>query len=219
MHELQIKLLELAQTHNLANISLRKLGEMTGAGPKPQVINHHLEQLQKKGFLRINRDKGYMKLVSHESEDELIRIPILGAANCGPALLSASESIEGYLTISKKILGTTSTKGLYALRAVGNSMDNTSLPLLGGGNGSIEEGDYVLVDSEDKSVNDGDIVVSDIDGLANIKRISLHNNVLTLISQSKSHSYHPIFVDPTEMSYYICGKVKKVIKFGFTQKS
>ena len=62
----------------------------------PQRIKHHLQQLQKKGFLVIDRAKGVMGKTALEpgwakgllkKTSKLFSIPIIGTANCGPVVI------------------------------------------------------------------------------------------------------------------------------------
>jgi hypothetical protein len=65
MHPIQEKLLALSKKQNLAKLSLREMAAGIGL-PKesPQKIKHHLLQLQKRGFVSIDRSKGMMSQAS-----------------------------------------------------------------------------------------------------------------------------------------------------------
>ena len=79
---------------------------------------------------------------------------------------------------------------------------------------SIEEGDFVIIDSENRNPKSGDYVLSIIDGCANIKRFARDrvNNCYVLLSES-TKDYPPIFIDEKDFSsYMINGEVIKVIK-------
>ena len=54
MHNIQQKLLELAEKKNLGNLTLREIGGFVGE-TSPQKIKHHLQQLEKHGFIHINK--------------------------------------------------------------------------------------------------------------------------------------------------------------------
>jgi len=61
MHPIQEKLLALSKSHNLAEITLRAMAEKIGMkNESPQRIKHHLLQLERRGFLSINRSKKLM---------------------------------------------------------------------------------------------------------------------------------------------------------------
>ncbi len=76
----------------------------------------------------------------------------------------------------------------------------------------IEDGDYVIVDSENKDIHTGEIVLTIIDNKATIKRIidDRKNGQIVLMSDS-SFDYEPIFLHPDD-DFSISGKVICVIK-------
>ncbi len=78
---------------------------------------------------------------------------------------------------------------------------------------SIENGDFVLIDCDDKVPQDGDYVLSIIDGLANIKKFIQDdtNQQIVLLSESTA-DYPPIYIDPSNYDYIINGKVIRVLK-------
>lgn len=208
MHSLQEKLLQLSKAHNLAEMSLREVGKLVGE-VSPQKIKHHLLQLEKKGFLQMDRMNKVMvktrpALLYHSA---LVAVPILGTANCGPATIYAEENIEGYLRVSGRLL--TKKKDVFAIKASGYSMNKANI------NGeSIEDGDYVVVDPSYRSVKNGDYVLSIIDGMANIKRYFNDRDGKRIILMSESSaSFSPIFIHYDDLdSYLVNGKVVQVIK-------
>jgi len=129
MHTIQQKLLELSKEKNLAQMSLREMADAIGMPDEsPQKIKHHIEQLEKKGFITIDRVTGEMvrslaeptmaKSVL-ETTTPVFSIPILGTANCGPATLYAEQNFQGFLKVSSKLVGRARPTGLYAVKADG----------------------------------------------------------------------------------------------------
>ena len=217
MHPIQEKLLELSKKENLAKLSLRDMAQGVGM-PKesPQKIKHHLLQLQKKGFLSIDRAKGMMSSASSESNwakgiphkaTRLFSIPIIGTANCGPATIFAEQNFEGFLRASSKLVGRSKPAGLYAVKADGTSMNRAKIK-----GKRIEDGDYVIVDSKDKSVDTGDVVLAIIDSKATVKRFidDRANGQIVLMADS-SYDYEPIYLHPSD-DFSISGKVVGIIK-------
>lgn len=206
MHKIQESLLSILQNKNLNNLTLREIGSLIGE-KYPQKIKHHLDQLQKKGLIKIDKTN---KVITKTSggpigNSKLMSIPIVGVANCGPATIFANENIEGYLKISKSILK--KTKNIFAIRAQGLSMNKTNI------NGNvIEDGDYLLVDSEQTSPINGDIILSVIDDMANIKKYvwDKTNNQIVLVSES-TQDIPPIYIHEND-SFMINGKIIQVIK-------
>jgi repressor LexA len=206
MHKIQEQILKLIETKNLGNMTLREIGELIGE-KYPQKIKHHLDQLQKKGLLKIDKKNKSITRTSRGpiQNSKLISIPIVGAANCGPATIFANENIEGYLKISKSILK--KCQNIFAIRAQGLSMNKAQI------NGvTIEDGDYLLVDSSQSSPTNGDIVLSVIDDMANIKKYVWDeaNNQIVLVSES-TKDIPPIYIHEDD-SFMINGKVIQVIK-------
>lgn len=211
MHDLQKRLLLLAHTHNLSRLKLREIGELLGEKIHPQRIKHHLAQLEKKGLITADYASGKMKKVTAgtDKKTNLLSIPILGNANCGPATLIAEENLQGYLKVSERFLK--KSKDIFAIQAVGDSMNKASI---GDAKLSIDNGDYVIIDCSVKAPRNNDYVLSVIDGLANIKRfVNDKNNDRIILKSESTQEYSPIFIhkdDPIE--YFVNGKVIQVIK-------
>ena len=206
MHTLQEKLLKVIGDKNVGNLTLRQIGELIGE-KLPQKIKHHLSQLERRGFIVIDKKNKHIRRISNKTKsgDIFISIPIVGGANCGPAAIYADQNIEGYLKISKRLAP--NKKSVFALRAEGNSLNKANI-----GGKNVESGDFVIVDSEKTSPRDGDYVVSVIDGMANIKKYRLDKNQsrIALLSES-TQEYSPIFIHEND-DFRINGKVVEVIK-------
>jgi SOS-response transcriptional repressor LexA len=78
---------------------------------------------------------------------------------------------------------------------------------------SIEDGDYIIVDKIDGyTPQDNDIVISNIGGLANVKRFKRELDRIVLLSEShRQRDFSPIFIDEQD-DYTIEGKVVDIIK-------
>ena len=212
MHVLQQKLLEIAQGKNLGQYSLRDIGKMLGER-SPQKIKHHLQQLEKKGLIRIDKPGGIIQKTDRRwvggllKTAKLLTVPILGSANAGPAQIYADANIEGYLRISTSLLERPTNHRLYALKVSGPSMNKAKI-----GGKTIDDGDYVVVDSENRVPKNNDIVLSLIDGLANIKRyyVDKENSQILLISES-THDFPAIHIHEDD-DFSVNGKIVGVIK-------
>ncbi|MCU0652914.1 MAG: hypothetical protein MUD10_01520 [Candidatus Pacebacteria bacterium] len=214
MHIIQEKILNLARERNLAGLTLRKIGALVGVPDSPQKIKHHLDKLIEKGLLLPRADGKELRAAARglDKETKIISLPIIGSANCGEALTFADEQIEGYLKVTLHVLPpgfASRTKDLYVLKAVGHSMNRANV------NGkSIENGDYVLIDRIVKNPNNGEYVVSVIDGLSNIKRYYFDSKNRQIILASEStHDLPPIYIHESDKTdYLVCGKVVDVFK-------
>lgn len=206
MHIVQEKILKLLEEKNIDGLTLREIGDLIDE-KFPQKIKHHLDQLEKKGFIVSDKKTKSIHKKSHslKSNSSILSVPIVGSANCGPATIFANENIEGYIKISKNLLK--KCKNIFAIRAQGLSMNKSTI------NGkSIEDGDYLIIDSSDTSPSSGDIVLSIIDDMANIKKYvwDEENNQIVLVSES-TKDIPPIYIHEDD-SFMINGKVIQVIK-------
>lgn len=193
-------------------MSLREIGDKTAIGTNPQLVRHHLQQLVKNGFLTIDKKTGLMTLASEQKSDRsaLISIPIMGQANCGEALSFADNQIQGYLQVSPSLLKKRAQKP-YALKAVGESMNAAKIRTFGSQFAGIDDGDYVIVDGEDKVAGNNDYIVAVIEGLANIKKLKQDEYGVRLVSESRQ-PLPPIMISPDEQENFVSGKVLAVVK-------
>ena len=207
MHPIQEKLLKLIDEKNIGHLTLRDIGALIGE-KLPQKVKHHLSQLERKGFIAIDKKNGTIRRVNSSAQKNtglFVSIPILGSANCGPATIFADENIEGYLKLSKRLV--TGFKSMFAIKADGNSLNRAHIA-----GKSVETGDYVLIDSSRGTPRDGDYVLSIIDGLATIKkyRLDKKNNRIALLSES-SQDYAPIFIHEDD-DFRVNGTAVEVVK-------
>jgi len=212
MHDTQARLLTLArQNKNLGKQSLRQIAKFIDAEGKPQVVKYHLRKLEESGLIQMNLARGVIKPVKKGVADKVknlfYSLPIVGSANCGPATVFADERIEGYLKVSTKLLPKRKD-GLYVLIADGPSMNRAVIH----DGETIEDGDFVVIDSAYQTPKNKDIVVAVIDGMATIKRYreDKKNNRIALEAES-TENYLPIFLHEND-DFSVSGKVIGVIK-------
>ncbi len=212
MNRIQQQLLDLiANNENLGKLSLRKIAELVGAKNKPQTAKYHLQQLEKDGLIQMNLEEGVIKLVkkgfNKANISPIYSVPVVGAANCGPATIFAEQNIEQYLKVSSKLLPRNKS-GLYSIVADGPSMNKAEVEP----GKTIESGDFVLVDSEYTNYKNGDIVVAVIDGMATIKRYrydKTHNRIV--LEADSTEKYLAIFIHQGD-DFLLSGKVVGIIK-------
>ncbi len=213
MHEIQQKILNISKSQDISKLSLRELGTLIGE-THPQKVKYHIQQLEHSGFLHLTKNVSASKQLKRSNSVNaaynFVEIPILGEANCGKATIFAEESYKGSIKVSASQLSV--QHNLFALIARGSSMNKASI------NGkTIEEGDYVIVDPDNRQPKSGkDYIVSVIDGAANIKKYFLdnENDQIVLFSETTDSDIHqPIFITSDEANdYLINGVVIQVIK-------
>lgn len=211
MHPIQEKILKLAQKINLDRTKLSLTGRLVGES-HPQKVKYHIDKLVESGYLAVDEATNILKVLKpiKDSITSIFKLPIVGCANCGPATLLAHENITGFLHVSKSMTGTSSPEGLFVVKASGNSL-NRAQDIVGG---SVEDGDYILVDGNNQNPKDGDYVLSVIGEAANVKRFYFDrtNKQITLVSES-SEDVPPIYIHQDDFdSYMVNGKVLRVIK-------
>jgi SOS-response transcriptional repressor LexA len=212
MNPIQKQLLELADTVDLGQVTYYSLAKRLDVG-HPFKVKFAMDQLVKKGYLRRDHATGSITKPSTSSDEaDFISIPYYGEVNCGEALAFADDTIKSYLKVSRRILSNSHLKDLFALRAIGDSMNNALIH-----DKPVNDGDYIIVQKTDKSrVRNGEYVVSLISGAANLKKYfkdDAHQRVV-LLSESKS-DYPPIFVSSEDVdgdsSYQIVAKAIEVV--------
>jgi repressor LexA len=207
----QEKILKLAEKKDISKMKFRQIARELDI-ENPQTVIYHITQLKKKGLLYF--DASQRQRIAEPKTftvDNFLNIPIVGAANCGPAMELAQQDIMGYLKISQKLLRQSKPDGLVAVKAVGESLNKAKID----GN-SIENGDYVIVDCKKQPRNFGDYVLSVIDGAANFKKFFKDDKKeeIRLISES-THEIPPIVLHQDDINtsgYIVNGVVVKVIK-------
>ena len=208
MNPIQKHILELLYNFGYLDLKYREIARKIGE-KYPEKIKYHLNKLVERGLIRINeKNKKIIRITQANASSNINSLPIYGVANCGEAVAFTENEIEGYLKVSKKILPNFS-KDFYALKASGNSMNQARI---GQKKKSIDDGDFVIIDSKNRNPQSGDYVVSVIDGCANIKefRSNHDSRQVSLISRS-TDEYFPIILHESD-NFHVMGKVVDVIK-------
>lgn len=212
MNDTQERILDLAKTKDVNTMGIRELARQLGV--HPQTAKYHKERLIQQGHIKRT---GVFK-ASRVSEGllvgaDLVTIPYLGAANCGPASRIAGAEPTGEISISSRFLQRArSFESLFAVKADGISMNKAHLY-----GETIDDGDFVIVDSN-RAPEKGDYVVATVNNLANIKKFhpeyDSDGNLSRIALESEStDTYAPIFIHPEDQSEgLIAGVALQVIK-------
>jgi SOS-response transcriptional repressor LexA len=126
----------------------------------------------------------------------------------GEATKFADGRIVDNLSVSPSILSVKFADDMYALIARGDSMNHATVA-----GKEIENDDYIIVQKKSSyEPNTGDIVVSDIGGLANVKRFKRDQGRIILVSDSyRQQDFAPIVISEHD-DYNILGEVVDVVK-------
>lgn len=197
-------MIDLAGVHDIAAMRRAELVRLVGCKYQSQ-IDHHLDRLINDGELF---EKNGRLIPALSSPGSLLRIPIMGEADCGEATKFADGRIVDYLSVSPSIFSVESSDNIYALLARGDSMNRAAVA-----GKEIENDDYIIVQRKDAyEPRDGDIVVSDIGGLANVKRFKRDQGRIILVSDSyRQQDFAPIVISEQD-DYNILGQVIDVVK-------
>lgn len=178
--------------------------------------HYHVKKLQDAGYLE--KKEGHSRSIRTKNISfgglvskvmpQYFSLPVLGSANCGEANIFAVEDPREFVSIPTSVLDRKNKDGLFVLEADGDSMNRSEVGLK---KLSIENGDYVIVDSNQNTPSDGDYVLSIIDGCANIKKFRKMGGRFALIPESTNPIHKPFYLSGTE-NYMVNGKIIGVIK-------
>lgn len=204
MNPIREKILLLARTTDLESVRRVDLVDLVGC-KYPSQVTHHIKQLIKSGDLvRV----GGKLVPAMKSVAGYLTIPVMGEADCGEATRYMDGRVMDNLKVSPSLVKAKRPDRLYALIARGDSMNAANIA-----NKAIEDGDYIIIDKIDGYMpQDNDIVISNIGGLANVKKFKHEPGRVVLLSDShRQRDFSPIFIDGQD-DYTIEGKVVDVIK-------
>lgn len=166
-----------------------------------------IEALEKKDLVKRDKSK---KLLLVENDNyanfgNIFSMPMYGLASCGEALAYADGNVDGYLQISKSLFRKEDPAKLFAVKALGDSMNKEG----------IGDGDYVVFEKAEPGNYEGKIVVAVINGMATIKRYKkLPKGIIGLFPQSTNKIHQPIYLDESD-NILVAGIFRKVLPVTF----
>ncbi|MDO8240429.1 MAG: S24 family peptidase [Candidatus Moranbacteria bacterium] len=205
--------------------AIREIIEQGGGNPTSYKLHKHLEErgievgslkgtmqvieaLEKKDLIKRDSDKKLFMVEndSYANFENIFSMPMYGLASCGEALAYADGNVDGYLQISKSLFRQQDPAQLFAVKALGDSMNKEG----------IGDGDYVVFEKADNSADyEGKIVVAVINGMATIKRYKkLPHGMIGLFPQSTNKVHQPIYLDESD-TILVAGIFKKVLPVAY----
>lgn len=151
-------------------------------------VVQYLETLEKKWFL--TRWRGYRSITlwNNIGFQSTLNIPILWYANAGTPLVDATELTYWVLPISKKIIFW-DEKNYFVLKVEWTSMNNYEVNWK-----LIENWSYILVKTDETSLNWKDAFLFIVNGWATIKKYKKDWNNIYLLPESKDDFHKPIIL-------------------------
>lgn len=175
LHPIQQKLIKILKSNITDPLTIRELQKELGLS-STSVVHHHIQQLEKKGYLRRNPNNAKDYQILADSPDKKITyINLYGLAHCGPKGNLLDDTPIDRIPIATQILGFSSSEA-FMVKAKGNSMSPT-----------INDGDLVIA-RKAKDAENGSTVVCINDGETLIKKIQLGKEKILV---SKNPSYEP----------------------------
>lgn len=194
---------------NPTGYGLHKYLSSMGVEESLKSIMQVIEALEKKELIkRDNKKKIYpVENENYSNMQNMLSLPLFGLASCGEALAYADwEGADDYLQVSKNLFFKANPKKLFAVKALGDSMNKAG----------IKDGDYVIFEkAEGNEEFEGKTVVAVINGMATIKRFKkLGSGIVGLFPESTNKIHHPIYISEND-TVLIAGIFKKVMPVAF----
>jgi len=197
LHPSQKEILKLLEANIMDPLTIREIQEILTIS-SPSVVHHHIQQLEKKGYLRRNPSNPQdYQILSDNPDSQFAYINLYGLAQCGPNGSILDGAPIDRIPISTKILGFRASEAFF-VRAKGDSMIN-----------KIHDGDLVIARRQNIAA-DGDIVVCTNNGEALIKKVQKQKKGAILVSLNEKFS--PFLA---EEDFRIEGIVRGVYSYSF----
>lgn len=196
LHPTQERLLDLlAKENNNESLSLREMASRIGVN-SPNTVEHHLLQLEKKGYIFRDKDTGKIEAMKNPAAD-IMYLNLYGCAKCGPEGLITEDNIVERIPLPVKRLRIKPNS--FLVKAEGDSME----PM-------IYSGDIVVAEKTNQAVS-GSVMIVVHEDAPKIKKLFIDSQNQTMILQSINSKVDPIFVNDAEQTH-VEGVVRGVIR-------
>jgi repressor LexA len=200
LHPIQERLLILMRKKkgDIEDLSLRKIGEMVDVFNKPQIIAHHLQKLEEKGYIRKDSPASKKYIVLNKPISDVVWINRYGFAQCGPEGLLGDDEILEKIPLSSKTFNIEKPDNYFLVEARGKSME----PL-------IKDGDLILAKKQ-IHINNGQLAVVVHDETPKIKKVITDSKTYCLVSLNPEYSEENIIENENDLR--VVGLVKSIIR-------
>ncbi len=195
LHKNQISLLKILEQNIDNPLTIRDIQNSLGFSSS-SVVAHHIQQLEKKGYLKRNPSNPKDYQIFRKPENPIIYLNQYGNAQCGTNGSVLDGNPLDKIPIASRLLKFPANEG-FLVTAKGDSM----LP-------QISEGDLIIA-QKSQTANNGETIVCVYGEEVLIKKFFRQNEHITLISIN-SEKYSPIIVNEY---FKIEGIVKNIIKY------
>ena len=174
LHPLQDKLLKLLAQNSDDPLTIRQMQEELEVS-STSVVAHHMQALEKKGFLKRNpyNSKDY-QVMTAAPETMVSHINLYGMAACGPEGSILDGNPDERIPISSKLISFPVMEA-FMVKAKGKSMEPR-----------IFEGDFIIA-RRTNIEESGKVYVCVNDGQAVVKKLQVEGKIKIL------HSFNPAF--------------------------
>ena len=194
LHHTQKSLLGLLRDNIDNPKTIRELQEELNIS-SPSIVQHHIQQLEKKGYLKRNpfNPKDYQILA--DPERPIVYLNLYGLAQCGPDGSILDGDPVDRIPIASKLIKF-SVEDAFLVEAKGDSMEP-----------KIKAGDLVIVQKKNVADN-GSLIVCVNDSMALIKKYNKAGGQTILYSEN--NKYDPFIASS---DFRIQGVVKGIIQY------
>lgn len=195
LHKNQISLLKLLEQNIDNPLTIREI-QFALDFSSPSVVAHHIQQLEKKGYLKRNPNNPKDYQIFLNPEKPIVYLNQYGNAQCGPNGSILDGNPIDRIPIASKLLKFPAIEA-FIVTAKGDSMEPR-----------IHEGDLVITQKK-KTAHNGEIIVCVYGEEVLIKKIFQSDAHVTLVSIN-GEKYPPIIVN---QYFKIEGIVRNIIKY------
>jgi repressor LexA len=197
LHVKQTEILRILKDNRDNPLTIKKLSEEAQI-ESPGVLYHHLNQLEKKGYLKRNPNNSKDYFVVDSPENSVVYVGKYGLAQCGPNGSILEGDPISFIPIASSLIRFP-VSDAFIVEAQGDSMEP-----------KIKEGDIIIAKKQ-QSAENGEIVVCVFKLEALIKRFSKIDRTILLVSLNQD-KYPPLLVT-SETDLKIEGIVKNILNY------